>query len=176
MNQVAPSPLRKSSAAPARWVTHPTARWPGAPPPREERPESRTSGISLSAEGLTAARRKRRVVREGPSVPWAWLIGGLGGVAVLIVLVLCQRAQLVENQYTLVDLRLAKARAMKERSEIRLSIQRLSALERVDGMSRKRLGMIRPGRRFVLDLSSPASLRASASQMLVARRPEMPSH
>lgn len=180
MNQVAPSPSRTSSAGPARWVTHPTARFPGASPAREERPErpeTRPSPVPrLSAENLGAPRRKRRTLREAPLVPFPGLIVGLGALAVLVVMLLVQKAQLVSNQYTLVDLRLAKTRALKERSEMRLAIQRLSALERVDGVSRKQLGMIRPGRRFVLDLASASSPRVSSTQGLIARRSGRISH
>lgn len=81
------------------------------------------------------------------------MVGSIVVIASLILLVVMQRAQLVKYQYQLVDARVERAKVLKQRDELKLTIQRLSALERVDTMSHKHLQMARPIRRRVLDMS-----------------------
>jgi cell division protein FtsL len=85
-------------------------------------------------------------------VPWISIVFSTIVLAALMVMVVCQRAELVKYQYALVDLRQARLATVKERAELRLQIQRLSALERIDGVA-GRIGMVRPPQRLVLDMT-----------------------
>jgi len=100
-------------------------------------------------------------------VPWPYILVSIAALAILILLVLMQRAQLVKYQYDLVDSRMERAKVLKQRDELKLTIQRLSALERIDAISHKHLQMARPLRRRVLDLSqyhvTPVPATASLS-------------
>lgn len=137
------------SDAPGRsLIKHPTTSWPPTHGPRATQPAA-----DEEADAPTFQRRAPRVERQTPTVPWFYLISTILVVAVMIMLVVKQRAELVRENNKLVDLRGQRLKVLKERSELKLSIQRLTALERVDGMVRKDLKMVRPQHRVVLDLS-----------------------
>jgi cell division protein FtsL len=107
-----------------------------------------------AAESSASFRRAPRPVRQTPTVPWPYLITCVIVLAALIMMVVKQRAELVKEQYKLVTLRTQRAKVLKERAELKLTIQRLSALDRVDGMVRDQLKMVRPENRTVLDLQA----------------------
>lgn len=102
-------------------------------------------------------------------MPWPYILMSIATLAVLILLVLMQRAQLVKSQYELVDLRMRRNAVLKQRDELKLSIQRLTALERIDAIAHKHLHMARPIRRRVLDMSlyrvsdAPVTARADTT-------------
>lgn len=121
----------------------PTAPWPSRP----ERPHD----PSFAADPSRAARTARP--RSGGSIPWPALAITLFALGALIALVLCQKAQLIAAQYQLVDLKTARTQQLKDRDELKLHIQRLTSLDRVDNLSRIHLKMIAPAERQVLDLS-----------------------
>jgi len=137
--------------------------------------DSSSSGELVVPPAKGASRRTGGAVgrrRPATVIPWTYLLISTVMLAMLMVLVLCQRAQLVSHQYTLVELKQARSRALKERAELRLTIQGLSALDRVDGMSRVRLGMIAPAQRLILDLGQPR--QASSGAMVAVKKVERP--
>ena len=147
-------------------IKHPTTAWP----------PSQGSRAVLTPEEIepapsTSFRRVARPQRQSPTVPWFFIITCMTALTVLILLVVKQRAELVKEQYALVDLKTQRAKVLKQRNELKLSIQGLTALERIDGMVRTKLKMIRPPHRIVLDLSQYrlGTSSADASTALASR-------
>lgn len=150
-------PGSSDATAAASLLKHPTTAWPPTQGAR-----SSFESVVIDAPSTTpTVRRAARPARQTPTVPWFLLITSGLLLTMLIMLVVKQRAELVKGQYALVDLKMQRAKVLKERAVLRLTLQRLTALERVDGLVSKHLKMVRPGRRVVLDLSrSPASAAA----------------
>lgn len=130
------------------FVKHPTTAWPPSHGPRAVLiPED------VETPAPPTVRRAARPVRQSPTVPWFLLLPGVLAITLLIMMVVNQRAALVKQQYALVDLKTERSKVLKKRAELKLSIQGLTALERVDAMVRQHLKMTRPAHRIVLDLT-----------------------
>lgn len=154
---VAPQRQTPSSAG---LVTHPTAVWTDLN--RHDIPLIATRGNETRPLRTTT-----RALRQGPLIPWLHLAFCLGTLIVLLGLLLAQKAQLVSAQYTLVDLKGARTRQLKLQDDLKLEIQALTALDRVDGLSRTHLRMVAPAERLVLDLSLLP--RTASAHILAAR-------
>lgn len=147
-------------------IKHPTTAWPPSNGPRAV-----LIPDELEPTPSTSVRRAVRPQRQSPTVPWVVLITSMAVLTALIMMVVNQRAELVKEQYALVDLKAQRAKVLKKRSELKLSIQGLTALERIDSMVRSKMNMIRPPRRIVLDLSQYKLSEAApgASDALASR-------
>lgn len=93
-----------------------------------------------------AVQLRRSVLR-----PFSFPVAAFVAVSLLVVLFLLQFARLVQIQYDLIAKKETMNQLLQEKAELDLSIQQLSALNRVEGEAR-RLGMIQPETWQVLDL------------------------
>ncbi len=108
-------------------------------PPRAENPGPRPLGPAREPE------RNRR------PRPWPFPFVAFVAVSLFVVLFLLQFARIVQLQYDLVAKKETVERLLHERAELQLSIEQLSALNRVESEAR-RLGMVHPENWQVLDL------------------------
>jgi hypothetical protein len=142
-------------------VKHPTSAWPPAPQRR-----SFSEPVEIDPP---VVRRAPRPERQSPTVPWIYLISSTVILAVLIMLVVRERAELIRENNQLISYRSQRNKVLKERGELKISIQRLTSLERVDALVRKDLKMVRPAHRVVLDLSHYQAARPKVVHL--ARQP-----
>jgi cell division protein FtsL len=106
--------------------------------------------------------------REGTSRQgWAYLLCLSLGVISLFILNLCQGARIVGSQHRLSQLKASKGDLEKEQSNLRLRVQKLSSLERIEKVAVEHLGMQQPRGREVLDLS-PVDRKTAAMRMEIA--------
>jgi cell division protein FtsL len=106
--------------------------------------------------------------REGASRQgWAYLLCLSLGVISLFILNLCQGARIVGSQHRLSQLKASKGDLEKEQSNLRLRVQKLSSLERIEKVAVEHLGMQQPRGREVLDLS-PVDRKTAAMRMEIA--------
>jgi cell division protein FtsL len=85
-------------------------------------------------------------------IPWSYPLLGFVVVSVLLVLYLCQFAQIVSSQYKMVALKETRKTLLRQQQDLELSVQRLTSLERVESVATKRLGMVLPELRETLDV------------------------
>lgn len=111
---------------------------------------------SLRPAHLPKPRMEKRPVRA-ELIPWSYPLVGFVAVSVLLVLYLCQFAQIVSSQYKMVALKETKRSLLRQQADLELSVQRLTSLERVESMATKRLGMVPPELRETLDVGVVAS-------------------
>lgn len=111
---------------------------------------------SLRPAHLPKPRMEKRPVRA-ELIPWSYPLVGFVAVSVLLVLYLCQFAQIVSSQYKMVALKETKRSLLRQQADLELSVQRLTSLERVESMATKRLGMVPPELRETLDVGAVAS-------------------
>jgi cell division protein FtsL len=83
---------------------------------------------------------------------WSLALGSFTAVFVLALVFLCQYAVLVQNHYRVVTLRDHQRKLERERDLMQLELQALSSLERVESVATRRLKMVPPLHREVLDL------------------------
>lgn len=97
---------------------------------------------------------KTILAREEPKdwITWSLALGSFATVFMLTMVFLCQYAILVQNHYRVVALRDRLKVLEREKDLMQLQLQSLSSLERVEGVVTKRLKMIPPAQRQVLDL------------------------
>lgn len=130
-----------------------SASWPG-------------DGVSSGVLTLSSKSLEKKVPASGPRsstpVSWSVLLPTLAGLGLLILLVLGQKAQLVKAQYAYVNARSQQLGLLKEQAELKLRMQRLSSLDRIDALARKKLHMVAPTERLVLDLGVPSVARQSS--------------
>ena len=103
---------------------------------------------------------RKTAVREEQK-GWAWRMALLGFVAVfpLVLVFLGQYAVLIRDHYKIVALKDRQRTLERERATMLLELQALSSLERVESVAVKRLGMVVPSHRQVLDLRKIQSVR-----------------
>jgi cell division protein FtsL len=143
--------IRSITARPTRSAYAP---WPTKP--------TSTGSVSVSAQASTNSKRPLPSKAATPAVSWSVLVPTISCMALLILLVLSQKAQLVSAQYRLVELKGQQVALLKSQSELKLRLQNLSSLDRVDSLARKKLHMIAPTERLVLDLGTPSVARQSS--------------
>ncbi|HXE73749.1 MAG TPA: cell division protein FtsL [Candidatus Nitrosotenuis sp.] len=90
--------------------------------------------------------------RRAQLVPWPVPLAGFIVCCILLLACLCQFAQMVSNQYRLIALKETREQLLREQAELRLKVQQLSSLERIEQIAAGRLKMVRPQSRQVLDL------------------------
>ncbi|MGE0493556.1 MAG: cell division protein FtsL [Vulcanimicrobiota bacterium] len=110
--------------------------------------------------------KKSKRLREG--LPWSYPVVGFAAVSILLVAYLCQFAQIVSIQYTLLELRGERRVLEREQNELELAIQELTSLERVETVAVKQLGMVPPSNREVLQVLPTA---AAEVRQLAATNP-----
>lgn len=89
--------------------------------------------------------------RRSSMAPWSLPLVAFVGVSALVVLFLCQFAQVVALQYDLIAKKETLNELLHEKAQLELSIEQLSALNRVEKEAQQ-LGMTYPERWQVLDL------------------------
>ena len=100
---------------------------------------------------------------------WAYPLACITGMAVLLVMYLCQSAQMVGLQYNLVRLKETKTSLLREKTDLVLDTQRLTSLARIEKVATQRLGMVLPTERLVLDLSDSAPKQAYLKDVVAVR-------
>ncbi|MEW6282667.1 MAG: hypothetical protein AB1758_28920 [Candidatus Eremiobacterota bacterium] len=108
---------------------------------------------SVRPAHLPKPRGKRRPVRP-ELIPWSYPLVGFVAVSILLVLYLCQFAQIVSAQYRLVALKETRRVLLRQQADLQLDVQELTSLERVEGVATRRLGMVPPESREVLDVGT----------------------
>ena len=89
--------------------------------------------------------------RRSSLLPWSFPLVAFAGVSLLVVVFLLQFARIVQLQYDLIAKKETLSTLLHEKAELELSIEQLSALNRIEGEAR-RLGMVHPENWQVLDL------------------------
>ncbi len=88
------------------------------------------------------------------------------GVASMIIIYLCLCAQLISCQYQVCRMKETKATLERSRLTMKLEVNRLSSLERIETIARKELGMSHPPNRLILDMRRPSVLQASLEDVV----------
>lgn len=91
---------------------------------------------------------------------------GLFGVASMVIVYLCLCAQIISSQYQISRLRDTKNTLERSRLALKLEVNRLSSLDRIETIARKELGMTHPSARLVLDMRRPSVLQASLEDVV----------
>lgn len=111
---------------------------------------------SLRPAHLPKTKRESRPVRA-ELIPWSYPLVGFVAVSVLLVLFLCQFAQIISSQYKMVALKETRRTLLRRQAELELNVQRLTSLERIESVATKRLGMVPPELRETLDVGVVAT-------------------
>ncbi len=111
---------------------------------------------SLRPAHLPKPKMEKRPVRA-ELIPWSYPLVGFVAVSVLLVLYLCQFAQIVSSQYKMVSLKETRRTLLRQQADLQLSVQRLTSLERVESVATTSLGMVPPELRETLDVGAVAS-------------------
>lgn len=85
----------------------------------------------------------------------------IGLVVLTVTLYLCQSANHIRVQYELGQMKDKKATLLKEQRELKLSIENLESLERIEKIAREDMKMVQPPQRLILNLQQPASTALS---------------
>jgi cell division protein FtsL len=96
--------------------------------------------------------RKTAVREEQKGWAWWMVLSGFSIVSLLVLVFLGQYAVLIRDHYQIVALKDRQRTLQRERATMLLELQSLSSLERVESVAIKRLGMVVPAHRQVLDL------------------------
>jgi cell division protein FtsL len=78
-------------------------------------------------------------------------------IAFLVVLYLCQCAQLTGVQYRVGQLKEQKKALITQQKEIRVSIEKLESLERIEKIAISELGMVYPKQRYLIAVKHPSN-------------------
>lgn len=92
-------------------------------------------------------------------------------VTACITLYLCQCAKLISVQYRIGELKTQRQRLENEKRRVKLNIERLEALERIENIACNRLKMKSPDRRMVLDLIQPTNTAQYEDSELLSASP-----
>ena len=88
------------------------------------------------------------------------------GITAMILIYLCLCAQIISCQYQVFRMKETKITLERERLNMRLEVNRLSSLERIETIARKELGMSHPPNRLILDMRQPSVLQASLEDVV----------
>ncbi len=111
---------------------------------------------------------KKKKWTLGEVLPWSYPLAGFAVVAVMLVVYLCQFAQIVSAQYSLVEIRGETKVLQREKAELKLAIQELTSLERVENVALKQLGMVTPENREMLRIQ-PLAAQIPGHQVAVSQ-------
>lgn len=121
---------------------------------------------------MESSHQSRRKERLREVMPWSYPVVGFASVAILLVAYLCQFAQIVHAEYTLVELREQRKVLEREQSEFELAIQELTSLERVEQVATGKLGMVTPEDREVLEIPTQVQAAGAERHLAASRLPE----
>jgi len=124
---------------------------------------------------ITVARqghlRKARKVSASSGIIWRchWVYPTLliAVMVAFVIMYLCQSAHQISIQYEVNELKIKKFELVKEQRELKLAIENLGSLERVERIAKEEMSMSIPTQRLVLDLSQPGSV-ASIEEVSLA--------
>jgi cell division protein FtsL len=118
---------------------------------------------------LAAHEANMRRMRGVSSLTITLYIVGIMGVAGMLILYLCQCAQIVSSQYKICRLKETKSTLERSRLALKLEVNRLCSLERIENKARKELGMTHPPVRLVLDMRQPV-VQASLEDVVAVEK------
>lgn len=131
---------------------------------------SRTMKDQLGHRGSASYHeRMMRRNRGVSSVTITFYVVSIVCVAAMLILYLCQCAQIVSSQYQIYRLKETKLTLERSRLALKLEVNRLSSLERIEVIARKELGMTNPPVRLVLDMRQPV-VQASLEDVVAVER------
>jgi cell division protein FtsL len=96
-------------------------------------------------------------------------IVGLVSVAAMLIVYLCQCAQIVSCQYKICRLKETKSTLERSRLGLKLEVNRLSSLDRIEAIARNDLKMSNPPVRLVLDMRQPV-VQASLEDVVAVEK------
>ena len=88
------------------------------------------------------------------------------GIAIMVFLYLSMSAKVISCQYQISRLKETKVSLEREKLAMRLEVNRLSSLERIERIASKELGMSYPPNRLILDMRNPSVLQASLENVV----------
>jgi cell division protein FtsL len=83
-------------------------------------------------------------------------------LAVVLVIYLCQSASLVSIQYSIGQLKMEKNELLNQQKEIKLSIENLESLDRIEQIAMTKLNMVYPEQRYTLDMGRTSGITQTA--------------
>jgi cell division protein FtsL len=114
---------------------------------------------------LRCQRNKNKTLRTAVKKPkvrycvhWAYPVAFVAVIVFFVTVYLCQCAQLISVQYRVGDLKNLKTTLLTEQRNLKLAIEKLESLERIEKIAHNDLNMIAPARRHILSLKSPTSV------------------
>lgn len=113
-------------------------------------------------------KRSKRAGQVRYSVHWGYPIAFVSAIAFLMILYLTQCAQVISVQYNSTNLKERKKVLLKEQASVKLEIEELSSLERIEKIAKDDLKMVFPERRLTLtlkDTASPTDMAADVNQI-----------
>ena len=115
---------------------------------------SRRKGILLPRNAKPHHHKQEKPARIRYSYKIHWIYPMLFAVCIVFFVIsyLCQHAKLIRVRYNITKLKQEKARLIKERRTLKLSIEKMTAPERLEKIACGRLKMIHPDKRTILSL------------------------
>jgi cell division protein FtsL len=114
-------------------------------------------------------RKSQRNTKEGfriasvkYDINWIFPTVLIAAIAICIVMYLCQCAQLVSVQYSIGQLKSEKSQLITQQKEIKLSIENLESLQRIEKIALSQLNMVYPGQRYTLDMGRTTGITQTA--------------
>ena len=119
---------------------------------------------TVDKEPTLTASAERKPAPDREWMPWSFPVALFAGVGLLLLVYLGQFASLVRTQYKIVALKDKQRLLEREKVDLQLQIQQLTALERVERVASTRLKMIAPTHRQVVNLGPNAKLVQTAEK------------
>ena len=116
-------------------------------------------------------RRKKRISKAQTTkyfLHWAYPTAFIAAVVVIVSLYLCQCAQLVCVQYRSIQFKEQRNILLGEQKRVKLSIEKLESLERIEQIAMEDLKMVYPERRLILNLKRPTSTALAVDDLNTA--------
>lgn len=92
-------------------------------------------------------------------------------VVLTVTVYLCQSANHIRVQYELSQMKEKRTVLLKEQRELKLSIENLESLERIEKIATRDLKMVQPPQRLILNLQQPASTALSEDVSIAVAAP-----
>lgn len=127
--------------------------------------------VNCNTDGLIAVKtdsHNAKASRPLTVSPYAVALCALTliGITAMILIYLGICAQNIKSQYHLCRLKETKSTLERTRLALRLEVNRLNSLERIETIAKKELGMSHPPNRFVIDMRNPSVLQASLEDVV----------
>lgn len=114
---------------------------------------------------LRRQRNKNKTLRSAVKKPqvrycihWAYPVAFVAVIVFFVTVYLCQCAQLISVQYKVGEMKCQKTQLLTEQRNLKLAIEKLESLERIEKIAHNDLNMIMPVQRHVLSIKSPTSV------------------